>query len=166
MNPSPTSASARQEAPVHPSRSLLVRTSAILALGLAVAAVVLILLFRPYLASEFETESGELLRDQAHQANEAARADAGVTVSLVRSASKASLDAAEQTVRDVPLELVTGDADAVRELTDEQLAGLRSESGRNLDVLAEEIRQRTESRLLADESRVAARNQDRATRCA
>lgn len=131
-------------------------------MGLALAAVALLLLFRPYLATEFEAESGELLRDQAHRANTAARVDANATESLVRSAADASLRAAEETVRDTPLELVTADADAVRELVDERLKQLRTDSTRNLDVLADEIRQDTESRLRADEASVAERNAERA----
>ena len=156
QRPAPLSA---PPAAVPPAHSLMARTSAILALGLVLAAVALVLLFRPYLAAEFEAESGELLRDQARRATSAARADASATVLLVRSASRASLDAAENTLRDLPLELVTSDADAVRGVADEQLTVLRGESARNLDVLAEEIRQATESRLVEDESRVAERNQ-------
>ncbi len=161
--PTPQSAGdARDEDAAPPSRSLVIRTSATLAVGLALAAMALLLLFGPYLATAFETESGELLSDQAHRASAAARADASVSVSLARSASTASLNAAGATIRDTPLELVTDDADAVRELVDERLARLRSESERNLDVLADEIRQRTESRLRADESRVSERNEARA----
>jgi signal transduction histidine kinase len=152
----------RPEPAVPATRSLVVRTSASLAIGLALAAVALLLLFRPYLAAEFESESGALLRDQAQRANAAARADAGVTVSLVRSAAQGSLDAADATVRDLPLELVTTDADAVRGVADEHLGRLRTESERNLDVLEDEIRQTTESRLRDDEAEVAERNAERA----
>ncbi len=145
-----------------PSRSLIVRTSAALGVGLALAAIVLVLLFRPYLQSSFEDESGELLRDQAMRASEAARADAGNAAWLVRAKTVQLLDGTAATVEDLPLELVTDDTQGVRALTRERLGEMRAETERNLDVLTDTIRQRAEQRIATEAVRVSTRNRERA----
>jgi len=147
---------------VPPSRSLAVRTSAALGIGLALAALVLVLLFRPYLQTAFETESGELLRDQAHRASGAARADASVAASVVRSSTAHALEASAATVDDLPLELVTADAGAVRAMARERLDEVREETRHNLDILTDEIRRSAEERVAADAERVSTRNRERA----
>jgi signal transduction histidine kinase len=147
---------------VAPSRSLVLRTSAALGLGLALAAIVLVLLFRPYLQTAFEGQSGELLRDQAQRANRAARADAEFAESTVRTRTKHALDASAATVDDLPLELVTDDAEAVRAMARDELATVGIETDQALDVMADLIRLRAEQRIADDEERVTTRNRERA----
>ncbi len=147
---------------IRPSRSLVLRTSAALGIGLALAAIVLVLLFRPYLQNAFETESGALLQEQAQRASSAARADADVAASIVRSATSHALDASADIVEDLPLALVTADADAVRTMAREALDEARSATQSNLDILVDEIRNGSAQRVAADERRVMTRNSKRA----
>ncbi len=144
------------------TRSLVFRSSAALGVGLALAALALVLLFRPYLQDAFATQSGELLRDQAYRHRAATHADAERATDLVRDSVKGSLDAAGATFEDLPFELVTGEADRVRELAGARMEELRAASDRRIDVLGDEVQRRTADRLRIDDERVAARNADRA----
>ncbi len=161
-DPEPLADRERQADEVPLRRSLLMRTTVALGLGLALAALVLVLLFQPYLKSEFQDRSGALLSDQARRARNAAQADATDAGTWVRESVTQALTASSDAVADLPLELVTNNADGVRALADEQFAVLRTDSQGNLDALAAEISERTEARLRREAGRVAERNAERA----
>ncbi len=152
----------RDATPVRATRSLAFRSSAALGVAFGLAAFCLLVLFRPYLRAEFESESGELLRDQALRAASAARADADASVLLVRSSVQHALSASAATIDDLPLEFATPAAERVRAHAAERADELARATERDLDVLGDELRQRTEARLTTEQERVAQRNRDRA----
>jgi signal transduction histidine kinase len=147
---------------VTPSRSLLVRTTLMLGLGIALAAGVLVLLFGPYLAGAFEAESSELLRDQAARADNAAQRDAERAISLLHAATVHAWRSADASLADLPIDLVTDEGEAVRSLVSAELGERADAAVRNVDAMAGELVERTERRLARDAGDVAARNAKRA----
>jgi signal transduction histidine kinase len=129
------------------ARSLLLRTTAVLGLALAVVFGALVLVFGPYLASAFEAETVAMVRDRASRDREAAHIDAQVTESLLRTAVAHARETSTALVADAPLELVTRDADRVRTMLEERLRGAFSRADENLAALVGEKRGQDELRL-------------------
>ncbi len=144
------------------TKSLVFRTTAALGLGLLLATIALLLLFRPYLRTEFRDEARALLDDQALRTRALARKSAEDTQQLVSETARHAHRSARDVVADAPLEVLAGRPDEVRKLLDEQLATIEGQSEQTVSVLSGEIRSRTESWVRADEERVAERAEQRA----
>jgi signal transduction histidine kinase len=135
------------QAPVAPSRSLLVRTTAALGLALVVMLGALVLVLQPFLAGAFEKETTHLLRDDEARARGVARLADETTESVIRTAVAKTQQQAADAARDAPLELVAGDADAARALLDECLRRAFAGSEERLAALGAQMRARSEERL-------------------
>ncbi len=142
-------------------RSLLVRTTLVLGVALALAAAALVIVFRPYLAEAFRRESGALLQEQERRAREAARVDADVAESILHAGVARAHENARNVVEDAPLELLTNDHEAVRELLRDRLGGLSDETAANQPAVTAELRRQAVARRQAALAEVSARNERR-----
>jgi len=135
--------------PTVPSRSLLLRTTAVLGLALVVFFGALVVVLRPYLASSFARESAELSRDDETRAREAAQRSDSVAEQVLRTKVAKIREDESAAVADAPIELAAGDPSKVREVLAARLARASSGAEANLDALIDEMRSQREERLSA-----------------
>lgn len=136
-------------ASLRPSQSLLVRTTLALGATLAVAFVALLLVLRPYLATAFEREGSQMLREHQTRAEDAARVDDDVAAETMRSAAAHAWESARAIVEDAPLEL-SGSADQTRELLRARLDAAGASHDEALGQVRPELRERTAARLASE----------------
>jgi signal transduction histidine kinase len=145
-----------------PPRSLLVRTTTVLAAALVLFFGALVLVVRPLLAGAFETRGAEMLREAEMRAqNDARRHDVEVGDALAARTAKARETAAAAAL-DAPFELVTKDADQVRALLDARLRRAAAGEAASVRPLAEELQARSEARFAEQSARSDARNETQA----
>ena len=144
------------------TRSLVFRTTAALALGLALAVLALLLLFGPFLRTTFEGEARALLDDQSARARVQARGAAERTIDMVRETTSQAHRTARETVSDAPLDLVGRDPERARAVVLERLDESADAAGAKVDALADELRARTARELGGTEAEVRARTESRA----
>ena len=142
---------------VAPSRSLLVRTTAVLALTFVVFFGALVLILGPYLASAFEKDSAELRHEGLARTRDSARVTDTVTERVLAAAVDHAQATAAAVVGDAPIETANGDAAKIRAMLSERLAQAWAPTKENLDALADEMRAHTQERLDADEREAASR---------
>jgi signal transduction histidine kinase len=142
---------------VAPSRSLLVRTTAVLALAFVVFFGTLVLVLGPFLANSFEKDSAALRREGLARTRESARMTDTVTGRVLGAAVDHAQATAAAVVADAPIEAAGGDPAKIRAMLAERLSRAWSPTKENLDALADELRAQTQERLDADEREGASR---------
>jgi signal transduction histidine kinase len=142
---------------VAPSRSLLVRTTAVLGLAFVVFFGALVLVLGPFLANAFEKDSAELRRDGLARTRDSARMTDTVTERVLAAAVDHAQATAAAVVLDAPIETAGGDPAKVRAMLAERLARAWAPTKENLDALADELRAQSQERLEADEREAANR---------
>jgi signal transduction histidine kinase len=147
---------------VTPPRSLLVRTTAVLALAFVVFFGALAFLAGPFLAGAFEKDSAELRRDGLARRRESARMTDTVTEKVLGAAVDHAQATAAAVVADAPLETAGGDPAKIRAMLAERLSHAWAPTKENLDALADELRAQTQERLDADEREAASRSDAKA----
>jgi len=143
---------------VAPPRSLLVRTTAVLALAFIVFFGALALVVGPFLANSFEKDSAELRRDGLARTRETARMTDTVTEKVLVAAVDHAQATAAAVVDDAPIETAAGDPAKIRAMLAERLSRAWAPTKDNLDALADELRAQTQERLDGDEREAASRS--------
>ncbi|MCE9634325.1 MAG: HAMP domain-containing protein [Planctomycetes bacterium] len=132
------------------SGSLLLRTSVALGAALVIAFVALLLVLRPTLATAFERENGQILREQETRARAASRLDDDVADAVLRAAADHAWESALAIVDDAPIETVAGDASATRAMLRSKLSAATAAHRAALEAMRPELVARSGSRLDAE----------------
>ena len=147
-----------EAAPPPAGRSLLSRTSAVLAAAIVVFFGALVLGLRPWLADAFVERSVRMLRENDTLARAAAGEEGLATDEVLRAAVAHAHEQVTQSVLEAPLELVTPDAEKVRALLDARMRRAVEGTRENLVALAAEMQSRTAARLDASAREAAERS--------